>query len=605
MALSDYTQLEYIESTGTQYINTNYYPNGNMKYELEITNSSINGVLFGAYNTTWTDGNGLYTNVGGGNKHWIHYYSNTETSHWSTKNEEIVMDKGNLTINGVRVASSNDKTFNVNNPLYIFAGNMGGNIEQRTKYRLHYFKMYDNNTLVRDFSPVKRKSDNVLGLYDKVNNVFYTNAGTGTFIAGPIKDNITNYQKLEYIESTGTQYIDTKCYANIDTKIEMATMCTATTTSKDIYTQILGGRNEYHASSAIQIAFNTSTANAVAIDYGTGGINNAPSIPKMQKFTIQVANNNIYIDNVKYQQRGTFSGVSQYSLWLFDDNDGGKHESYYVGRVYYCKIYNNNTLIKDFIPVKRKNDNVIGLFDIVNNRFYTNLGTGSFIAGPNKYDGSQLQQNILEIQDLMNQCNSLSLDILGGAPKPDPLKDYKKLEYIQSTGSQYINTDINIGATTDIEVKFITVQAADGYGRVWGSTSDMKYELADTGGNTGYRISINGTGYSFSTTNDIKIVKMTGNGIVFLNNSQIYNFEKSYTGGEKLWLFWGNSGDWKNVYSRIKLYYAKVWQDNKLVRNYMPVLRKEDNKVGLFDIQNNQFYIDVNNGNFTAGPEIN
>ena len=116
---------------------------------------------------------------------------------------------------------------------------------------------------------------------------------------------------------------------------------------------------------------------------------------------------------------------------------------------------------------------------------------------------------------------------------------------------------------------------------------------------------INGTGHEFSTTNDIKIVKMTGNGTVFLNNSQIHNFNKSYTGGEKLWLFWGNSGDWKNVYGRIKLYYAKVWQDNTLVRNYMPVLRKEDNKVGLFDIQNNQFYTDVNNGNFTAGPEIN
>ena len=39
--------------------------------------------------------------------------------------------------------------------------------------------------LVRNFIPAKRNSDNVLGLYDLVNNVFYTNAGSGTFIAGP------------------------------------------------------------------------------------------------------------------------------------------------------------------------------------------------------------------------------------------------------------------------------------------------------------------------------------------------------------------------------------------------------------------------------------
>ena len=45
-------------------------------------------------------------------------------------------------------------------------------------------------------------------MYEKLGDKFYTNAGTGSFIAGPIKDNITNYQKLEYIESTGTQYIE-------------------------------------------------------------------------------------------------------------------------------------------------------------------------------------------------------------------------------------------------------------------------------------------------------------------------------------------------------------------------------------------------------------
>jgi len=35
--------------------------------------------------------------------------------------------------------------------------------------------------LVRDFIPVLRKSDNKPGMLDKVNNVFYTNAGTDEF----------------------------------------------------------------------------------------------------------------------------------------------------------------------------------------------------------------------------------------------------------------------------------------------------------------------------------------------------------------------------------------------------------------------------------------
>ena len=33
--------------------------------------------------------------------------------------------------------------------------------------------------------PAKRKSDNVLGMYDIINGTFYTNAGSGTFTGGP------------------------------------------------------------------------------------------------------------------------------------------------------------------------------------------------------------------------------------------------------------------------------------------------------------------------------------------------------------------------------------------------------------------------------------
>ena len=417
---------------------------------------------------------------------------------------------------------------------------------------------------------------------------------------------LSDYTQLEYIESTGTQYIDTEYKHNTSkTKYSMEVSITST---PNMYNALFGARTEHDSNDAYYVGITNNTNHTTYTCIGGTKVDpiSGFNINFNTKYKIDIdPTRGITVNNTLYSIIYKSSITSSYNAYIFGFNTNNSINETVNMKLYSFKIYNDNNLVRDFIPVKRKSDNVLGLFDKVNNGFYTNAGTGNFIAGPSIYDGSQLQQNILEIQDLMEQCNDLSLDILGGTPKPDPLKDYKKLEYIQSTGSQYINTDINIGATTDIEVKFITVQAAGGYGRVWGSTSDMKYELADTGGNTGYRISINGTGYSFSTTNDIKIVKMTGNGTVFLNNSQIHNFNKSYTGGEKLWLFWGNSGDWQNVYGRIKLYYAKVWQDNKLVRNYMPVLRKEDNKVGLFDIQNNQFYIDVNNGNFTAGPEIN
>ena len=50
--------------------------------------------------------------------------------------------------------------------------------------RIYSCKIYSNSALIRQFVPCKNSSGEV-GLYDEVNNVFYGNAGTGVFIAGP------------------------------------------------------------------------------------------------------------------------------------------------------------------------------------------------------------------------------------------------------------------------------------------------------------------------------------------------------------------------------------------------------------------------------------
>ena len=71
----------------------------------------------------------------------------------------------------------------------MFIMNGGITSSPNAKMKLYSFKIYDDSgSLVRDMIPVKRKSDNVLGLYDKVENKFYANAGTGTFTAGPVID---------------------------------------------------------------------------------------------------------------------------------------------------------------------------------------------------------------------------------------------------------------------------------------------------------------------------------------------------------------------------------------------------------------------------------
>lgn len=67
--------------------------------------------------------------------------------------------------------------------IYLFAINRT-NTETTTQGTrvIHYFKYWDvDNNLVLDLVPVQRNSDGVLGMLNKVNNEFLTNASTGTF----------------------------------------------------------------------------------------------------------------------------------------------------------------------------------------------------------------------------------------------------------------------------------------------------------------------------------------------------------------------------------------------------------------------------------------
>lgn len=189
----------------------------------------------------------------------------------------------------------------------------------------------------------------------------------------------TEYQQVEYIESTGTQYIDTGVYPDINTKIELEAMSTTTSTENKWY-QITGTITSYHHQSGIQAAFNPQSS-LISLDYGTAGAGNR-TVPTNIRFNVIMANNANYIDGVQQTQSGTFSGTAEYSLWIFSLNYAGNPYYTYTGRIYSYKIYQNGELIRDFIPVKRNSDGEAGLYDVVNDVFYTNAGTGTFEIGP-------------------------------------------------------------------------------------------------------------------------------------------------------------------------------------------------------------------------------
>ena len=185
----EYQEVEYIESSGTQYINTNYKPSPNARFELKVTYKTTSGVVFGTYNNGWETGYGYYHNSQVTEYEWVHYFDNYRTSLLGSNNttQEIVVSAGSVWVNGTQTFSTNPKTFTLRYALYIFGGNWSNNrVEQPIPIKMYYFKIKDyGNFKILDLVPCYRKSDNVIGMYDTVNSVFYTNAGTGAFTKGP------------------------------------------------------------------------------------------------------------------------------------------------------------------------------------------------------------------------------------------------------------------------------------------------------------------------------------------------------------------------------------------------------------------------------------
>ena len=94
------------------------------------------------------------------------------------------------------------ETFSSPYPMTIFAVNDGGEIKQFGLVRLYKLKIYDGETLIRDYVPCYRTNDNVIGLFDKVNATFITNQGKGIFLKDKIQEFVyevkTKLEKNEY-----------------------------------------------------------------------------------------------------------------------------------------------------------------------------------------------------------------------------------------------------------------------------------------------------------------------------------------------------------------------------------------------------------------------
>lgn len=236
---TDYEELEYLEATGIQYIDTGILAGSDIKAEVKYkpTNTSAAYCALGGRDFSSGDNRnafGIWANVSGKTRFDFQSASVLSTLGSSTSSWNIAIKDGVKNyFNGTQEESNTTTTFASTRNMYLFAMFSGSSVTGNMVGSIAYCRIWKAGVLVRDFIPAKRNSDSVIGMYDRVSGTFFTNSGSDDFTAGPSKGTLQN---------TETTYVNSKNLYNTATDTDgqyLAEDGTIGTSSTSCYSDII------------------------------------------------------------------------------------------------------------------------------------------------------------------------------------------------------------------------------------------------------------------------------------------------------------------------------------------------------------------------------
>ena len=181
-----YTALEYIESTGSQYINTGIAPSRDVSYSIVFTSNHGSSIetLMGS-------------NMANGGADRLYHSPSSKTIKYQGCNPELV---SSVIISGntYSLRKEPDRVF-LDDVSYNYSYAAGGakpicvlanlknddSPEYLANVKLRCASIYTSDNMLMYLLPVIRKADNVAGMWDVVGEKFYESDGTNAFVAGP------------------------------------------------------------------------------------------------------------------------------------------------------------------------------------------------------------------------------------------------------------------------------------------------------------------------------------------------------------------------------------------------------------------------------------
>ena len=400
--------LEYIEATGTQYIDTGVNAETGLKARFDMAwgavvtpasssggddwsmldarktgdtrfymchiarNSTNDGFVFGYGYNAW---HRTTTDLGRETRHEILTDFSDQTTLHAYKN-------GTEMLTSVQRTAHASETIDLNLNLYLFACNYNLSASYLAHAKLYGLKIFKKNAttggfdLLRHYLPC-RKGDKY-GLYDKANGTISYSDGDEDFVPGPELPKPAAF--VEWVEADGTtsssvaqQYVDTGVWGKLGLKSSVDVMLQENSGDHAILAARASGSEDHRLYMAYHYNGYFCYGDGKLREPKTGDAKPVKGTRYLIEGDLSVGSQSVKVNGTELNN-GTFSGTVQFAtdstLTLFANN----HKDAYVknpshSRLYSAKIWDGDELLRDFVPCLA-DDGEAGLYDIVSKRVF-------------------------------------------------------------------------------------------------------------------------------------------------------------------------------------------------------------------------------------------
>ena len=466
--------------------------------------------------------------------------------------------------------------------IYIFDWNYNGSATTHWIGKIYEVKISQGENLIRHFIPCL-DNDGIPCMYDLVNDEVYYKEGDGEFnyprdYPSSYYNLPAGYKKCVYLQSDGTQWVDTSVIPDNETGLYFKAL--QLTYGDFVPFGVTEGDNGIHSprfkNKDLYYKWDGTSVKMMTWDKADdlifhSSLNFYDS--KIAKFNSEDTD----VESFIISQTGTYT----LPIWLFSYNFRGSYSASYgkwTGRVYRAQITQGTNLIHDYVPCLDA-DNRPCMYDLIDQEALYNQSGGTEFTYCVEH---QLPSNFI------------------------------KLKYLEDTGTQYINIEIIPTNETGLYVDAQQITHTNTH--VMGSGHESN--------NTGFSAprflkgTANTCGFLWKGWNSYGNI---GNGTRFEGYLNFFNNRKAnlktagtterinnlgelgFTPTASLHMFrtnYSSQGGWNG-----RIYRAKISEGTEIVRDFVPAFNQRNLKTCMYDLINNVAYYNDGEGEFLTNRD--